>query len=89
MCQTDLFISCAETQTDIDREDYEMEPAVPPVTEMIAVMVGDTWEYNFTGAFMSFDDLESAEIWKLQKMLVQTTTQICIDAEARRSAISA
>lgn len=91
MCQTDLLIiRCVETQTDVDPEDYQIESSGPPVTEMIAVMVGDKWEYDFTGAFLNFDELESAEIWKLQKMLTQTTEQICIDAElARRSAASA
>lgn len=85
-----IIIRCVETQTDVDPEDYEIESSDPPVTEMIAEMVGDKWVYNFTGAFMNFDELESAEIWKLQKMLVHTTAQVCIDAEhARRAAAAA
>lgn len=48
-----------------------------PYTELVSKKIGDTWRFNFIGAFFNFDGMDREEIIKTQKMLNETFYEVC------------
>lgn len=92
-CGTDELNLSVETQTyDLDRSNDVIidipEEMVPirssrptknfsPLTELKVVKFGTDWKFNFIGAFLDFDSLDKKEIMKVQKMLMDTSYEVC------------
>lgn len=61
-----------------------LQPRIP-FTQLVGMKVNEVSVYNFVGAFFNFDGMDNDEILKIQKMLVETSFEVCYRSTNARS----